>query len=56
MTTNTMSKTKLGGQFTLPGTSSTVRRIGYLDNSTREPNRADQNQSSEDMAAKAARG
>ncbi len=31
MTTNknTMSITKLGGQFTFPGTSSTVQRIGY---------------------------
>ena len=28
MTTN-KDKTKLGGQFTFPGTSSTVRRIGY---------------------------
>jgi pyridoxine 4-dehydrogenase len=26
---NTMNKTKLGGQFTFPGTSSTVQRIGY---------------------------
>jgi aryl-alcohol dehydrogenase-like predicted oxidoreductase len=26
---NIMNKTKLGGQFTFPGTSSTVRRIGY---------------------------
>src|SRR5580658_2274104 len=31
MTTNnnTMNKTKLGGQFTFPGTSSPVQRIGY---------------------------
>ena len=31
MTTNknTMSKTNFGGQFTFPGTSSTVQRIGY---------------------------
>src|SRR5580704_1071291 len=31
MTTNnnSTSKTRLGGQFTFPGTSSTVQRIGY---------------------------